>query len=294
MNDKIKCEICEEYFGIISPTHLKNHNISMSEYKLLYPDSLIVSENVSKKLADNARNNKNIGYKKGCKHEKHITWNKGLTKETDNRIKLFSEKLKNRIFSDEHKQKISLSKTKNRKEIYQICQKCGEIKGKSERKLCKKCSQKIRVINFINPMKGKKLTEEHKMKLLLARQNNKTINKPEKKVLESYGKLGLKYTGDRSKWVKFKDGKIKNPDFVFENYNICIEVYGNYWHKNDNPELLINKYKEIGWRCLVLWEKEINENSLWSLSEIINQFINYDNYFPYCNMDDLDYDMRYF
>ena len=141
-------------------------------------------------------------------------------------------------------------------------------------------------------MKGKKLTEEHKIKLLLS-QNNKTINKPEKKVFESYGSFGLKYTGDGSKWVIFKDGRFKNPDFVFGNYNVCIEVYGNYWHRNDDPELLINKYKEIGWRCLVLWEKEINKKSLWLLSETINQFINYDNYFPYCNVDDSDYGERF-
>ena len=287
--NKIKCEICEKHFGIISPTHLKKHNISMVEYKKLYPESLIVSENVSKKLSDNAKNNENIGFKKGCKHKIRVTWNKGLTKETDKRVKLYSEKLINKSFSEEHKKKISVSKTKH--ESYQICQKCGKIKSKTTRKLCGSCSQQIRVCNFSNPMKGRKLTDEHKKKLLIIQ--NKSINKPEKKILDSYGSLGLKYTGDRSKWVTFKDGKVKNPDFVFENYNICIEAYGNYWHRNDDPKLLINKYEEIGWRCLVLWEKEINENSLWSLSEIINQFINYDNYFPYCNIDDDDYGGRW-
>ena len=36
-----------------------------------------------------------------------------------------------------------------------------------------------------------------------------------------------------------------------------MEVYGDYWHKNDNPDDIIKKYNEIGWDCYVFWEHEI-------------------------------------
>lgn len=104
--------------------------------------------------------------------------------------------------------------------------------------------------------------------------------------------MGLKYTGDRKIWVKFKDGKSKNPDFIWGDYKICVEVFGDYWHKGEDINSLIKKYEKIGWRCLVLLESEIKKESISSLSEIINQFINYDDYFPYCDKDDVDYERR--
>lgn len=43
---------------------------------------------------------------------------------------------------------------------------CGHTKPSTNRKLCISCAQKIRSTKFENPMKGKKLSENHKMKLL--------------------------------------------------------------------------------------------------------------------------------
>lgn len=139
-------------------------------------------------------------------------------------------------------------------------------------------------------MKGKKLSQEHKIKLLQSRKTSFT--KPEIKVFESYSNLGLIYTGDRKKWIKFKDGTFKNPDFIFGDFQICIEVFGDYWHRGEDPNILVAKYEEVGWRCLVLWEKEIKYHSIDSLSERINQFINYDNYI-YSDKECGDYGDRF-
>lgn len=48
------------------------------------------------------------------------------------------------------------------------------------------------------------------------------------------------------------------PDFRVPNTNIIIEVYGNYWHQNDNPQTRIDHWDSVGMKCLVVWEKEIN------------------------------------
>ncbi len=39
-----------------------------------------------------------------------------------------------------------------------------------------------------------------------------------------------------------------------------IEIYGDYWHRNDVPEDLITAYKEVGIECIVIWEHEVHKD----------------------------------
>jgi len=56
-------------------------------------------------------------------------------------------------------------------------------------------------------------------------------------------------------WV---DGK--NPDFVNVNgKNKLIELFGDYWHRNDIPQKKINHFKKYGFDTLVIWEHELSE-----------------------------------
>lgn len=265
---KIKCEICENEYNAITSTHLKIHSITVEEYKRLYPNSPIVNVCVSKKLSENAKNNSLIGFKKGVKHKKKSPWNKGLKKESDERVMRYSEKNK-KPKSEEHKLKLSISKTKNLK--YDFCENCKISKSKTVRKFCVSCAQKKRSEKYVNPMKGKKLSEEHKFKLL--KSQKRSFTKPEMKVYESYLD-SIEYTGDRSKWVKFKDGTVKNPDFIIKNQRVVIEVFGDYWHKGEDPNILIRNYNEIGYDCLVLWESDIKSRTHESIKELIDSFIN--------------------
>jgi G:T-mismatch repair DNA endonuclease (very short patch repair protein) len=53
-------------------------------------------------------------------------------------------------------------------------------------------------------------------------------------------------------------GKI--PDFVNVNgQKKVIELYGDYWHRGQNPQDKINFYKQFGWDCLVVWERELKD-----------------------------------
>ena len=64
-------------------------------------------------------------------------------------------------------------------------------------------------------------------------------------------------------------GKI--PDFVNVNgKKKLIELYGDYWHRNDNPQDRINLFKKFGWDTLVVWEKELKDEIL--LKEKILEF----------------------
>jgi very-short-patch-repair endonuclease len=53
----------------------------------------------------------------------------------------------------------------------------------------------------------------------------------------------------------------KCPDFVNVNgQKKLIEVYGDYWHRNDNPQDRIDTFAAFGYSTLVLWEHEIYDN----------------------------------
>ena len=85
----------------------------------------------------------------------------------------------------------------------------------------------------------------------------------------------LRFVGDGSCWRWLPSlGKHKNPDFKITGENKVIEVYGDYWHKDDNPQKIIDAFAEIGIECIIIWEHEIYddlENTLGRIARFIGQ-----------------------
>lgn len=231
---KIKCAICEKDFKQITFTHLKKHNMTIEKYKEKFPNSPIVSEDVSKVLSQKCKKqnqNENFGFKNGHKiNLNKEPWNKGETKETDERIAKYSGKLEGKEVSYETR----IKQSKRMKQYHK--EHPDALKGEK------------------NGMYGKKLSPEHLKALWSIGQK---INNVEKQAYRTLMQYGFEYVGDRQFWLTFKDGTHKCPDFIAKSIKTAIEVYGDYWHKNDDPNDIINKYKEIGWDCYVLWEHEI-------------------------------------
>jgi hypothetical protein len=49
------------------------------------------------------------------------------------------------------------------------------------------------------------------------------------------------------------------PDFININgQKKVIEHFGYYWHRGENPQDIIDRYSEYGFKCLVIWENELN------------------------------------
>ena len=72
----------------------------------------------------------------------------------------------------------------------------------------------------------------------------------------------VEYTGNGDFWIRLSD-RFKNPDFVvhpFSQTKKVIEVYGDYWHKDDSTEDLTKAYNKRNIQCLVLWEHEIKKD----------------------------------
>lgn len=61
-------------------------------------------------------------------------------------------------------------------------------------------------------------------------------------------------------WEFVGDGKKiiagKNPDFWNGNHKLA-ELFGNYWHKGENPAERINLFRQYGYNTLVIWESEL-------------------------------------
>jgi G:T-mismatch repair DNA endonuclease (very short patch repair protein) len=131
---------------------------------------------------------------------------------------------------------------------------------------------------------GKRFKEQHKAKLSKAaikRLSNKEYrkkwaralaqkpNKPEKLLNSLLYHLfpgEYKYVGDFKFWV---DGK--NPDFVNVNgQKKLIELFGDYWHRNDDPKERINHFKQYGFDTLVIWESELR--NIGSVEEKLKEF----------------------
>ena len=47
------------------------------------------------------------------------------------------------------------------------------------------------------------------------------------------------------------------PDFLNSKKKKLIELYGNYWHRNDNPQDKIDYFRRYGYDTLVIWEDEL-------------------------------------
>jgi len=83
-------------------------------------------------------------------------------------------------------------------------------------------------------------------------------NKPEthlSSVLSNRYLGKMKYTGDYS----FTIGG-KCPDFISTNgQKKIIELYGDYWHRNDDPQDRIDLFKQYGYDTLIIWEHELKD-----------------------------------
>ncbi len=77
-------------------------------------------------------------------------------------------------------------------------------------------------------------------------------NKLEQLMLTHLGPLGWEFVGDGQVWIVGK-----NPDFIHREEHRLLEVFGDYWHQEDNSQERITHFATYGWPCTVIWESEI-------------------------------------
>lgn len=207
-----------------------------------------------------------------------VAWNKGksFSKESKSKMSLAH---KGHHCSEEQRAKISLAmKGKQNTLGYHPTKetraKIGLAQIGNKNTLGSHCSKETK-IKIGEALKGREISEKTKAKLRKARllwwanclDRDKHIKavllglrirptKPELKLqilLNNLYPNEWKYTGDGGIII---GGRV--PDFTNVNgKKEVMELYGNYWHKGQNPQDKIGHYKRYGFRCLVIWEEEL-------------------------------------
>ena len=84
------------------------------------------------------------------------------------------------------------------------------------------------------------------------------LTKPERQMrqLLKDNDLNYQFVGNN----RLQIGKLF-PDFVHKSgRKKLIEVYGDYWHRGQNPQDRIDYFERFGWDCIVIWESEIGKD----------------------------------
>lgn len=199
--------------------------------------------------------------KKGC-----AVWITGLTKETDKRVATMAKHLsesrkgeKRLPFSKEWIEHLSEShkgiKYLNRKSAGPLSEdhrrnisrgNKGKIRSKEAKINIGEGSKK----KWRNPKFIKKWIEGEK------KAKNRKPTKPEI-VFDKLTPSNVRYVGNGIWWRMTKKKSARNPDFKVKSQNKVIEIFGDYWHKGENPNELIKEYKEAGIDCIIFWENEV-------------------------------------
>lgn len=208
-------------------------------------------------------------------------WNKGKTgiysEEALNKIR---EARANQVFSEESQ----LKKSEKMKEIWANPKiKEERIKNtlilQKDKILSEKHKEKIGESN-----KGKIHSEEQNRKMSKIRKeqwkNSEYIKKQMKARLVSQNKAEINLQNIINSITKsfafVGDGKeiigSKCPDFIDNINNKIIELYGDYWHKGQDPNDRINYFKNYGYDTLVIWESELK--SIGNLKNKLEVFVN--------------------
>jgi len=252
-------------------------------------------------------------------HLGQIPWNRGLTKEMDERVKMISIGHKGKKFSIEHKLKLSrLHKGKKLSDEHRKkLSKAGMGRIAWSKGLTKETDKRIK--KHSDEMIGKKLSYETRQKLSRAhkgikrsQETRKNISNGLKKYYQKYPErreyarqLRLKQISplqDTSIEKKIQESLMKEnisfrvhepilgqPD-IFIEPNICIFVDGCYWHgceqclDRNKLELWIRekKAKDLfvtqnlinrGYKVLRFWEHDI-KNNLNGIIESIEKEVN--------------------
>lgn len=205
----------------------------------------------------------------------HLGWNKGLTKETDERLQKLSESLKKRDHwwiryigkankgkhrSLEERKKMSEDRKGEKGSFY------GKTHSVETRKKISKMRKGKRNSPATEFKKGEPRTIEIQKKATKKALSHlsERPTKPEQIFLDICKKYNLpfKYVGDGKFWIENI-----NPDFVDCNgRKIAVEIFGGYWHSPiynskisydrtyDGRKKILKKY---GWSCIIFWDDEL-------------------------------------
>lgn len=87
----------------------------------------------------------------------------------------------------------------------------------------------------------------------------------------------VRFVGLGDLWLKFKNGKKKNPDFIIDGTSKVIEIGDIYfWHTQEEIDDVIKSYAEIGYDCLYVTNKNLKDDREKVIDSIMKFVYNHD------------------
>ncbi len=109
-------------------------------------------------------------------------------------------------------------------------------------------------------------------KVMIGRANSfKNPNKLEA-YFDKITPMNVVYTGGGTFWITLPNGRHKNPDFIIRpirETRKCIEIFGDFWHKDDDPFDLIEMYWRKNFECLLFWEHQIYDDPIGVVEQVL-------------------------
>jgi len=223
-----------------------------------------LTKNTNSKIEESAKK-----IKEHWRNNKRIPWNKNLTKQVDERVKAYGMKIREKKLSQNLKGKIG-KWNRGRKASEEARRKMSQARKNkrfsAEHKknlscaLKEICSQpahrqklsEIRKVLWMNPSYREKIVKSV-LKSVCAKPNKQEALLS--RVLQKVVPNEYLYVGDGSLVIA---GKC--PDFMNVNgKKRLIELYGDYWHRGENPQERIAYFKQFGFETLVIWEHELKD-----------------------------------
>jgi hypothetical protein len=217
------------------------------------------------------------GYKPTEEHKKKCSEALKGRKKPDGFGKAVAEANKNRVITQETRDKLSKAS-----------------KG------CKRSEEFCKNLSIRN--KGKKLSKEHVKKLSnywkehrdeCVERGKKSWQDPEKvKIMVSKMRLAKQQRPNNleasvmemlhkhfpDEWEYSGNGGLVLgrccPDFVRNHgHNQVIEIYGDYWHRGENPQDRVDLFDTYGYKTLVIWENEVHSMSEEEFVKLVFKFM---------------------
>lgn len=172
------------------------------------------------------------------------SWAKGLTKETDERLKRASEKPR-KVY--EHTSRFYTKEAiKRRSEAHSGSGHSRGMLGKLHTDETKCRMSKTHKQLWNDPSYTKRMC------------HRRIPSKPEIVFCELCMKsdLPFQFVGDGKLWIGGK-----NPDFVGTiDDRKLIEIWGDFYHRGQNPDERIQFFIDRGYSCLVIWASELKDS----------------------------------
>ena len=284
----VVCKLCNTLFKRIEWHHLKyKHNVTLTEYHKMFPDAAFIDDSFRQRVSVSVKKTflDKFGGNPSQLPEKKVKRQQTMLKRYGVANAMQSPELKDKCvlkrdqtlltrYGVTNPSKIEGSKQKRVDAVRKTCMlKYGVSHYMKVPFLCNKQKKKKEQTLYnrygvTNPMHVAKFAQKN------VDSNQKPITSIEKKIINLNIPF-LKFVGNGKFWrtLILNNKRInKNPDFVFIDQRKIIEVFGDYWHRKDIPQDLIDAYANIGYTTLVLWEKDIRKMSNDVLRLKIQQF----------------------